>query len=120
MYWCHKANTFRMLSATVLGKLTYGGYTRKLGKLKADRVTRMNDVLARQAIGKVPSRRLAPCKATNLDARCLQLGGVLTEPPQRAPRAAIPSALRAAGCARSAPKHLALHPGDHQSNMRDH
>src|SRR6266849_10453640 len=41
---------------------------------------RVNDTPARQVIGKIPPRRLAPRKATNLDARGLQLGSILAEP----------------------------------------
>src|SRR5437899_2605643 len=71
-------------------------------------------------IGKVPPRRLALRKATNLDARCLQLGGVLAEPRSEFLKLQfhlLDEPLAALG---ARPEHLALHLGDHQLKMRDH
>ena len=79
----------------------------------------MNDTPARQMIGKVPPRRLATREATNLDTRCLQLGGILAKLRSdflKLQFHLIDQPLAALG-ART--EHLALHLGDHQLQVLD-
>ena len=81
---------------------------------------RVDDAPARQMIGKVPPRRLAPREAANLNARCLGAGLVLSGSRRELLELQLQLIDKPLAALGARAEHRPLHLGDHQLQVLDH